>query len=76
MKNSFKHYQTGVGLAIFIIGSLAGQGIGHLLGGETGRAILGFIGFVIGAVVFVHMFVTQIAPYIEESVQYIKESSS
>ena len=67
-----RKYGITIGLAIFFIGSLAGQGIGQLLGGETGRAILGFIGFVIGAVVFVHMFLTQIAPYIEESVQYIK----
>ena len=37
MFKPFRHYQTWIGLIIFCICSLVGQGIGQLLGGESAR---------------------------------------
>ena len=76
MFKPFRHYQTWIGLIILCICSLAGQGIGQLLGGESARMLIGLVGIIFGFIVFNHIFYTQITPYIEEAVKYHKEFTS
>jgi len=76
MFKPFRHSQTWIGLLIFCICSLAGQGIGQLLGGESARMFLGLVGIVFGFINFNHIFNTQITPYIEEAIKYYKELTS